>query len=438
MNEIGHAGAAGRLLPESLTDCGNARLFVDVHRHRLRYVRGLGWYSWQGHRWSPARSEEALLWAAGDMAEQLAESDPSGSFAAEDLVAHKRRTLSTPGMKALLTQVRTLPGLAVEANDLDSDPYALCTPSGVVDLRTGHLEPPDPARHLHSRATAVTPRPEATPRWHRFLTETFGSDPEGRRMIDYLQLLLGYSITGDVGTQILPFLWGTGRNGKSVLLSVVMHVLGGYADSAPPGILTDRGPSGPHPAELVELHGRRLVVCHEPRADDTFDEARVRRLTGGEHIRAHRMRQDVISFAPTHHLWLIGNSRPQVSAGGLTFWRRIRLLPFERTVPAERVISNLASQIADAEGPGVLQWLMDGARRHLASPTGLFGPERVRHATAGYAATEDHIGRFLQERHLPQRRPYAHYKAWCTEEGFRPAPARVFHHRARDRTPAAA
>lgn len=31
-------------------------------------------------------------------------------------------------------------------------------------------------------------------------------------MIDYLHRLLGYSITGDVGAQILPFLYGSGKN----------------------------------------------------------------------------------------------------------------------------------------------------------------------------------------------------------------------------------
>lgn len=75
----------------------------------------------------------------------------------------------------------------------------LCTPQGVVDLRTGLMTPPDPNKDFHSRSTTAAPQQMPTPRWMRFLTGTFGDDTEGLEMIDYLHLRLGYSITGDVG-----------------------------------------------------------------------------------------------------------------------------------------------------------------------------------------------------------------------------------------------
>ncbi|WP_405477844.1 phage/plasmid primase, P4 family [Streptomyces canus] len=134
--------------------------------------------------------------------------------------------------------------------------------------------------------------------------DTFGDDAEGQEMIDFLHLLLGYSITGDVGAQVLPFLHGHGKNGKSVLLDVMIQILGDYADAAPPGFLMDRGAFSEHSTELTELHGRRLIVCSELKPNDKFDEARIRLLTGGDKIKARRMRQDYFSFSPTHHLWL--------------------------------------------------------------------------------------------------------------------------------------
>lgn len=197
-------------------------------------------------------------------------------------------------------------------------------------------------------------------------------------MIDFLHLLLGYSITGDVGAQVLPFLHGQGKNGKSVLLDVMIQILGDYADAAPPGFLMDRGAFSEHSTELTELHGRRLIVCSELKPNDRFDEARVRLLTGGDKIKARRMRQDYFSFTPTHKLWLLGNHRPEVSTGGFAFWRRIRLLPFERIVPDERKIDNLAVELVEDEGPGILHWLTEGASRYLATRDTLAGPDRVR------------------------------------------------------------
>ncbi|MZE56029.1 DNA primase, partial [Streptomyces sp. SID5770] len=130
---------------------------------------------------------------------------------------------------------------ALDPDSLDGDKYALCTPAGVVDLRTGELHKPDPTRDLHSRATYLAPEAIPTPRFHSFLDQTFGEDDRGKEMINFLHLLLGYSITGDVGGQVLPFLYGVGANGKSALLDVVIKILGDYADVAPPGFLMERG-----------------------------------------------------------------------------------------------------------------------------------------------------------------------------------------------------
>ncbi|MFF9340351.1 MULTISPECIES: phage/plasmid primase, P4 family [unclassified Streptomyces] len=430
-------------LPPSLSDRGNARLFAERHRNRFRHVEGLGWFSWNGHRWRRTGAEESALWAAGAMAEAVPSTDPTGLYSDRELARHRQRSLSTSGLKALLAQAKASPDLSTTPDRLDGDPYALCTPAGVVDLRSGRVQEPDPARDLHSRATRVAPLAMETPRWHRFLTDTFGDDDEGREMIGFLHLLLGYSITGDVGAQVLPFLHGAGRNGKSVLLDLMIQILGDYADAAPPGFLMDRGAVPEHSTELAELHGRRLVVCSELKPSDKFDEARVRLLTGGDRIKARRMRQDYFSFTPTHHLWLLGNHHPEVSTGGFAFWRRIRLLPFTRTVPAHRRIDNLAFELVRDEGPGILQWLVDGARHYLRTRDPLEGPARVRMATTAYAATEDHIGRFLGERctrgdagmrdlRVEQGLLYAEYSAWCrTGEGVRPATPRAFAHRVR-------
>jgi putative DNA primase/helicase len=438
MSGAGTDTASAGLLPRSLTDRGNALLFVDLHREQFRHVEGLGWFAWDGARWKRAGGEKSVWWAAGEMAEQLAEHDPDGVFTDRALQSHKRRSLSTTGLKSLLAQAEASPDLSMDPETLDGDAYALCTPDGIVDLRTGAIRTAEPASDFHSRCTSVTPRPMETPHWQQFLIETFGDDATGKETIDFLQLLLGYSITGDVGAQVMPFLHGEGKNGKSVLLDSMIQLLGDYADAAPPGFLMDRGAALEHSTELTELHGRRLIVCSELKPNDRFDEARVRLLTGGDKITARRMRQDYFSFTPTHHLWLLGNHHPEVTIGGFAFWRRIRLIPFERVVPDELKIDNLACELVQREGPGILHWLIEGAQRYLSTRDPLRGPDRVRIATIEYATTEDHIGRFLRDcctrdaapqagLRVEQGRLYLAYASWCkTEEVDRPASARAF------------
>jgi putative DNA primase/helicase len=438
------------LLPSMLTDRGNAKLFAQLYGDQFRHVEGLGWYSWDQYRWKRTGGEKAALWAAGDMAEQMPAQDPRGFFSDRELYAHRKRTMSTPGMKALLTQAKASPALTLDPDVLDGDAYALCTPEGVVDLHTGEMRKPNPVTDRHSRATSVAPENMPTPRWHKFLHDTFGDDEKGLETIRFLHLLLGYSITGDVGAQVLPFLFGAGANGKSVLLDVMIQILGDYADAAPPGFLMEKGKFSEHSTELTELHGRRIMVCSELKPNDKFDESRVKLLTGGDRIKARRMRQDYFSFAPTHKLWLLGNHRPEVGTGGHAFWRRIRLIPFERVVPNKHKIDNLAFELVRDEGPGILHWLIEGAMNYLETRDPLTGPDSVRMATEAYESTEDHIGRFLKEcclksppsanghdrssdvLRVEQGVLYAAYGNWCSaSEGIRPATSRSFASRIR-------
>ncbi|MET8944872.1 phage/plasmid primase, P4 family [Streptomyces sp. NPDC004542] len=430
--------------PDELTDRAMAKLFARLYSDRFRHVEGLGWFSWDVYRWRCIGGEKAAMWAAGDMAEQIPLTDPSGTFSNGQLQAHRRRTQSTAGLKALLQQAQAAPGLSLDPDVLDGDIYALCTPAGVVDLKGGQLRKPDPLTDMHSRATTVAPQAMPTPRWHQFLTDTFGDDDKGAETIAFLHLLLGYSVTGDVGAQVLPFLYGSGANGKSVLLDVMMQILGDYANAAPPGFLMEKGKFAEHSTELTELHGRRIVVCSELKPNDKFNESRVKLLTGGDAITARRMRQDFFTFNPTHKLWLLGNHRPEVGTGGYAFWRRMRLIPFERKVPDHRKIDNLAAELVRDEGPGILQWLIDGAHRYLATRDPLTGPASVRLATEAYEKTEDHIGRFLTERcstgdegrpdprlRVEQKLLYETYSRWCADEGIQRATSRAFASRIR-------
>lgn len=142
------------LRPDSLTDRGNAKLFVKLYQADFRHVPGLGWYRWDTTRWQ-VDEDDSVLWAAGEIGEHLATTDPTGEHPVEALKKHRRRALSTSGINAMLTQAKSAPGMVLKAEYLDADPYALCTPAGIVDLHTGLVRTPDPNKDFHSRSTTV-------------------------------------------------------------------------------------------------------------------------------------------------------------------------------------------------------------------------------------------------------------------------------------------
>jgi P4 family phage/plasmid primase-like protien len=421
------APARGRAWPDSFTDDGNALLYADTFADRIRYVPQRGtWLTWDGHRWAwdeAGRTVElgrALIRAL----------DPS--VFEEDLQKkahrHKNNSLSRNKLAAMLGLAQSDRRLAVPVTALDAKPRDLNTPGGIVNLTDGTIAPSDPAA-LHTRSTSVAPDPSmATPRWNAFLADTFGGDQE---LVGFVQRLAGYSASADTGTHVFPFLHGPGGNGKSVLMDVLRHLLGNYAAPAPAGFLMVGRQE--HSEELARLQGLRLVVASEINPDARFDEAKLKELTGGDTLTARYMHQSFFEFDPTHHLWLMGNHQPRVKAGGDSFWRRLRLLPFQYKVPEHKKIDGLADILVAEEGPGILAWIIRGAIDHFAR--GLREPESVKAATAAYAAEEDHIGRFLEDCctrgpaaqvRTETGRVRAAYESWCHSEGEQPMDARTF------------
>lgn len=410
------------------TDDGNANRFVDTYQGLVRYCpQRSTWLTWDGNRWvwDDAGHTTEL---ARDLARHLPTTD-------QEARRHRSKSLSRAGVNAFLGLARSDCRVIAHLGDLDARPYELNTPGGILDLRTATLHPADPDA-LHTRTTTVTPDFTSAPtRWLNFLADAFAGD---EALTTYIQRLIGVSLIGVVLEQVLPFGFGSGANGKTTLIGVVQRVAGigdgGYCISAPADLLLATSNQG-HPTEIARLSGARMVVASELEDGQKFAEAKIKQLTGKDTITGRFIAQDWFSFTPTHTLWLLANHQPTVRAGGPAFWRRIRLVPFLHTVPAEQRIADLEDQLVTEEGPAILAWIAQGARDYLSS--GIAEPSSVRVATDAYQADQDTVGRFVAEacdvgdpaaQHLRVRvvALRSAYETWCHLEGETPVGAKAF------------
>lgn len=428
----GNLATVHQLKPARLpafTDAANAAIFVEQHADHLRYVPSRGaWLTWVGTHWAWCEDDgEAFQSATATVATFDTTTDKAFD--------HQVKSLGRRAIEAMVGLGRRHAELRVSADRLDADRYALNTPGGTIDLRTGSLGSHD-RDALHTKITGCAPDSGAHPRrWLQFLAETFDGDQE---MVAFIQRLAGYSACGVVTHHVLPFLHGSGGNGKSVFIDVMLALLGDYASTAPSGFLMASGRQDE--AAIARLAGLRLVVASEVNQSSKFDEAKVKELTGGDRLTARFLYQGHFTFKPTHTLWLMGNHQPRVDAGGESFWRRLRLLPFTRIVPKEQRIEGLAEQLIAEEGPAILAWIVQGAVDMLEH--GLAEPDAVMAATAAYAEEEDALARFVQDRchlgggHLVKidtKDVRAAYERWCGEEGERPITPQVFGRELRSR-----
>jgi putative DNA primase/helicase len=266
--------------------------------------------------------------------------------------------------------------LAATAQQWDADPWALNTPDGVVDLRTGEIRPHRPTDYL-AKITAVGPRNTSCPLWKAHLKRILNDDAD---LTSYLQRVLGYALTGSTREHALFFAYGVGSNGKSVTVNTVAGILADYAQTATIETFTasfaDR-----HTTELAALRGARLVTASETEEGRRWAESRIKMLTGGDPIRARFMRQDEFEFQPQLKLLISGNHKPGLRSVDEAIKRRFHLIPFTLTIPPVERDADLTEKLK-SEWPAILSWMIAGC---LAwQQTRLNPPAAVRDATAAY------------------------------------------------------
>ncbi len=274
---------------------------------------------------------------------------------------------------------------------LNQNTYYLNLQNGTLDLTTWHFRDHRQTDSITQIANvAFDPKAEC-PKWRAFIDLIFGSDDEAKR---YIQALLGYSCSGDVGEHILPICYGSGANGKSTLWNAIVELLGDYAMLAPSKLLL--GTTNEHDTVIASLYQRRLVAISEPDEGSKLREARVKELTGDEQITARRMREDYWSFRRTHKFWLSTNHLPQISGTDEGIWRRIKLIPFRVDLrQVTEPIPDYHKLLVRDEGPGILNWLLDGFKDWRAN--GFVEPQSVINETQMYRGKSDELGRFIDD-----------------------------------------
>jgi putative DNA primase/helicase len=213
-----------------------------------------------------------------------------------------------------------------------------------------------------------------------------------------------------------------------------------YAMKAPQNLLMARD-RDPHPTERADLHGKRLVCAIETDEGKRLAESLIKELTGGDTIRARRMRENFFQFSPTHKLILCSNHKPQVRGTDHGTWRRLRLVPFTARfwnpdvppAPGEtrsehlRAVKGMKDQLL-AEAPGILAWAVQGCIDWQANGMGC--PEKVAAATSTYRQEENLLSRFIADRcevhasnWVKASELFSAFRAWCQFVGVESPPS---------------
>jgi putative DNA primase/helicase len=306
---------------------------------------------------------------------------------------------------------------------MDRDGWLFNVVNGTIDLQTGQLREHRREDLITKMAPVAFDANATCPSWDRFMLEIMDDNKD---LVGYLQRAVGYAMTADVREQVLFFLYGTGSNGKSTFIDIVLSLLGDYGMQSIPELLMVRQGEA-HPTERADLFGRRFVACIEAEEGKRMAESLLKQLTGGDRIRARKCKQDFFEFAPTHKLFLAANHKPGIRGQDFAIWRRIKMIPFTVTFGDDRKDKGLPAKLR-AELPGILNWAIRGCLDWKRN--GLGEPDEVRQATAEYKSEMDIFARFLEEccvvganYRAKKTEFYGRYQQWCKDTGEREATA---------------
>jgi len=366
-------------------------------------------------------------------------------------------------------------GLAITGDEWDNHPLKLPCKDVYIDLPTGRVYPSRPHHYFRSHIntevnadvgipkelirffhsifqyTVPPPRPEEFQYDNdpnqltvedRLAYETACREWEKIRkkypfvMVDFMQRLLGYALRGDVKEHILIIFHGKGRNGKGVLIDLLLHVLGDFAGVVQPELLLSSsraGSSANAAPDILDLRGRRVVFASETNEGRQLDSSNVKRLVGGDQLVGRGLFAKYMTrFQPSHTLFLITNNKPMASPDDFALWERMIFVPFmvsfvenpDSNNPSEgKIDKDLATKLK-AEAPSILNWLIQGHIKYWKE--GLDIPEVIKNSTRQYQQEVDVLGHFIEsacqvgsDHKIMARGLYEAYNAWCEDNGHK-------------------
>jgi putative DNA primase/helicase len=420
-----------------LNDTANARKFVDMHGNELRFVvERKKWLRWREEGFWEADNVDFVTECAKKTALSLYKDAErvSRDDLRKDYTKHAKASLNKPRLRAMVDLATSDPKVVTRAAELDFDDMLIGVRNGVVDLQTGEFRPALRGDLITCRCGTQFEEEAKCPTFDAFLIRVMGGDAD---VIDFLQRLVGYSLTGSTQEHRFAFLYGNGANGKSTFLDIIMRMLGDYAVQVQPETLMSRRTNGGANNDLARLVGKRFVISNEVSEGAHLEENLIKQLVGGDVVTARYLFQEHFEFKPKLKLLFAGNHYPIIKGEDEGIWRRAMLVPFVQTIPERERDKQLGYKLSQ-ELPGILNWAIRGCLAWQRD--GLKLPAAVRDATSRYREEMDLLKHWIDERCEVNPSStcnatvlYGDYKLWCETSAIKPLSRMVFARKMKDR-----
>lgn len=403
----------------AFTDMGNAERFSHYSDGAIGFCEAWGsWLSYSGKVWK--KSDLLVVKRAKEIVNLIPKECELYCSEKEQTAVYKHYTSSqrASAIQGMISLARP-DVVQLEPSGLDANPDLFNANNGTINLKTGEIRPFNKGDFFTKICRTNYSSDATCPRWESFLTEIFDGDLE---LIQYIQRAIGYSMTGHSNERAFFILFGSGCNGKSTFVETLSRIIGeDYSSGMPSDRLYTKKHDGGVPNDTARLRGARFVYSSEGEEGKKLDEAKIKQLTGNEKITTRFMRGEWFDYEVSYKLWFSTNHKPVIRETTQAIWDRVRLIPFNVRFTEQQKDPTLSQKLAH-EAPGILRWMVEGARAWYQE--GLGNCPSVKVATSDYRKDSDLVGRFLEEccelghGETQAKRLHEVFETWAKEAGL--------------------
>lgn len=382
-------------------------------------------------KWYEASGKSGLRLMPGVLADHLTKAVPAIYTAerfylyqdgvyreATDLEIQKiihRHLIVTKMRSSDITDVMALwkVNISKKVEEVNTDPYVINLRNGLYDIRTKQLLTHSPD-YLSTIRIETSYRPEADcPKFKQFLNESIESE-----LIPIIQEIFGYAMTMLVDAQMAFILKGVARSGKSTLIRVLEDIVGkDNVSNIPLQSLGDR-------FSTAELYGTLLNCYSDLPSKAVEGDGIFKAIVGSDSIMAERKNKNPFTFRPFVKLIFSTNELPAQVDRSEGFFRRLKIIRFERQVPESQINTRLADEL-NAEANGIFLWAMQGLDRLRANNFRFSQAVSAEEELDKYRVLSNNALSFVQDEcifepgcSVHSKELFEHYQEYCKRNGF--------------------
>jgi putative DNA primase/helicase len=349
------------------SDLGICKRFKNKYKDILKYaVDSKYYYSWDNKKWCQYDDELPITTLAIEFIEDLVKKyrsyvyslnlDPS--IDKEEIKKIEKTFAKLKGdriINVVSNRYKSFADTHIKFSILDKDIKYINCNNGVIDTITGDLLEHDKGLYITKIADVDYIPGQINKVYKEAVGRLFDGDPEE---VEAFEILLGYMLSGKANLKTFPIIHGVKNSGKSKIFEIILKTLGNdYVKTINKSLLMKRWDKSSNATpELAELKGVRFTICSETNDNDYFDTDFIKKIVGGDTIKARPLYKPPIEFRPIFTPVIYTNGKPNFQGNDDALVNRLTLI--ELLYPLENIDSDFEEKILK-DKTGVFSYLIN-------------------------------------------------------------------------------